>query len=542
MMRMRALAAHGSMVRVLTAYALCAVVQFATWIAVILYAFAQEGVQLAGVVAVVQILPAAIFAPVLVGLMERLTRGVALALAHGLVAAFALATTVALLMPAPVAVVVGGSSLTSLAIALVRPLHFAVLPRLARSPEEIVSANAVSSMGDGVALFAGPVLAGVGVQVGGPVLVFGVSTALALAASVLCLRLDTGRVVVPGDSGSAGWRAAFEGLVVVWRDWAAITLLVVLASRFVIGGSVDVMGMSFAESVLDLDASGAGLVIGVVGIGAMAGGALAGVLAVRPRLASVVAAGAVLEGLAFAAVALTHALAPALLVLALCGAGGAVLLVSGRTLLQRTTEDGALARVFAVQEGVSLLGVAAGAALAPLLVRQWGPANAFVPLGVGAALVAIACALIVRRLDDKAVLVPAQMELIRQVTPFAALPPYHLERLARNADWLSVPAGAVVIRQGQPGALFYIVDSGEFTVSVDDQVLPTRLSRGDSFGELALLRSEPRSATVMAATDASLLTVGREEFLAVVTGSVDGRAWADELSRRHAGQASPPDG
>ena len=134
------------------------------------------------------------------------------------------------------------------------------------------------------------------------------------------------------------------------------------------------------------------------------------------------------------------------------------------------------------------------------------------------------------------------MELIRQVAPFAALPPYDLERLARHADWLSVPAGTEVIRQGQPGALFYIVDSGEFTVSVDDQVLPTRLSRGDSFGELALLRSEPRSATVMAATDASLLTVGREEFLAVVTGSVDGRAWADELSRRHAGQASPPDG
>ena len=80
------------------------------------------------------------------------------------------------------------------------------------------------------------------------------------------------------------------------------------------------------------------------------------------------------------------------------------------------------------------------------------------------------------------------------------------------------PAGTVVIREGDPGETFYIVESGSVEVSRGGQPIRTLGAVGDGFGEIALLRDIPRTATVTAITDTVLLTLGRREFLAAVTG------------------------
>ena len=94
-------------------------------------------------------------------------------------------------------------------------------------------------------------------------------------------------------------------------------------------------------------------------------------------------------------------------------------------------------------------------------------------------------------------------------------------------------ADTEVVRQGEPGDRFFAVAEGELAVTVDGHGRPVRLRVGDSFGEFALLRSVRRTATVAAVTDARLLSVQSEDFLAAVTGSEHGRALAEEITVAH---------
>jgi MFS family permease len=524
---------RGGLRRMLIAYGVYDLVDMAIWIAIIFYAYDVGGVSLVGIVAVVQLLPAAFIGPLLVGLGDRLPRGTTLVLSHAGVAVATFATTIAILASAPVPVVVTCSALATIAVAVVRPFHFASIPMLSRTPADLVSANSLSSMADGFSMFLGPVAAGIGAALAGPALVLSVSSVLAVVATLLCLGLRLGPAA-PFDAAEApSWRAAFGGLGTLWRDWGALALLLVLTTRFVLGGATDVLGVAYSDEVLGLGESGAGLIIGAIGIGGILGGAIAGSLALRNRLAPVLVAGGVVQGVAFAAVVLIVVLAPAMVALAVSGMAAAVMMVAGRTLLQRTSDEAMLARVFAVQEGTSLLGVAVGAIIAPVLIDRLSPAAAFVPFGVAAALLTLACFPLLRRLDVRAVLRPHESALLRSIPFLDALPTYELEQLSRRAEWLDAPAGQVVITQGDVGDRFYVIAEGQFAVSIDGVRRPGELGPGMGFGEIALLHAVPRTATVTADTNGRLLTVLGDDFLAAVTGSPDGHAVAREVSRAH---------
>ena len=113
---------------------------------------------------------------------------------------------------------------------------------------------------------------------------------------------------------------------------------------------------------------------------------------------------------------------------------------------------------------------------------------------------------------------PAEaLDLLRSLPLFRPLPPATAEQLASSLVPVRVAAGEDVFRQGESGDRFYIVDRGEVLVSVDAQPV-NRLGRGGYFGEIALLRDVPRTATVTAETDTSLLALERDEFIAAVTG------------------------
>jgi CRP-like cAMP-binding protein len=97
---------------------------------------------------------------------------------------------------------------------------------------------------------------------------------------------------------------------------------------------------------------------------------------------------------------------------------------------------------------------------------------------------------------------------------FAPLSLATKERLAGRLIPVSVSAGECVIRAGDVGDRFYIVESGELEVDAGSR----RSSAGDFFGEIALLRDVPRTATVTASTDSRLYALQRADFLAAVTG------------------------
>jgi CRP-like cAMP-binding protein len=79
-----------------------------------------------------------------------------------------------------------------------------------------------------------------------------------------------------------------------------------------------------------------------------------------------------------------------------------------------------------------------------------------------------------------------------------------------------VAAGVEIVHEGDPGDHFYLVEDGEFEVMHGPAVV-NRLKAGDHFGEIALLRGAPRSATVRAVTPSRLLRLESGDFLAAVT-------------------------
>jgi CRP-like cAMP-binding protein len=147
------------------------------------------------------------------------------------------------------------------------------------------------------------------------------------------------------------------------------------------------------------------------------------------------------------------------------------------------------------------------------------------------ALLPVLTALSWRRLVriDADVTVPVrELALLRGLPMFAPLPGPSLEHLAGSLRALRVRAGEEIVREGEPGDHFYVIASGEVDVRVGGR--PTsELGPGDYFGEIALLREVPRTATVVARTDVELFTLDRDEFVAAVTGHPESRDAADAV-------------
>jgi CRP-like cAMP-binding protein len=124
------------------------------------------------------------------------------------------------------------------------------------------------------------------------------------------------------------------------------------------------------------------------------------------------------------------------------------------------------------------------------------------------------------RIDDYASVPEAALSALASVPLFEPLPPTSLEKLARAAAAETVPAGAAVVTEGELGDAFYVVVDGSLEVGADGSPLRS-LGPGDFFGEIALLRDVPRTATVIATTDSTVLAIRRLDFLSAVLGNPD---------------------
>jgi hypothetical protein len=517
--------------RVLVAYGLSRFTEFAGWLAILLVAYEQGGALLAGIACFAMQLPAIVAVPLLAGLGDRMPRGQALTLSHVSVALSAALTALLLFIDAPLWVVLAGGALMTTAVCLVRPMHFATLPLLARGPGDLVAANGWSSFMDGAAVFVGFVLAGVLTDMVGAWSVLALATVLSVVAVLLSSGTRTPVTAVPDGDAPAEMRAALEGFATLRRSPGALALLLLMACTSVMMGSNETLTVTFNDEVLGQPESVAGLIAGAYGVGIALGGIAVGGLAHRRTLAPVVLAGALVLGLAQAAVAFLGALGLVVVMLVLVGVGMAMIVVSARTLLQRSTDDGVLARVLAVQEGVHLTGLTVGALVGPLVIVLFGPRLAFVPMGVVIVVIGLLSFRAIRTLDEVSVVHPREVDLLSRVPFLAALPPYELERLAQGAEWVEVPAGTVVVAQGDEADSYYLVASGELSVTIDGVLREHSLTPGDGFGEIALLNRSARTATVTALVDCELLVVSSVDFLSAVTSSADGSGMAQEISR-----------
>jgi CRP-like cAMP-binding protein len=105
---------------------------------------------------------------------------------------------------------------------------------------------------------------------------------------------------------------------------------------------------------------------------------------------------------------------------------------------------------------------------------------------------------------------------LRRVPIFAPLPVPEIERLAKALVSIRVDSGAAVFSEGESGDRFYVIRNGTAAVEVAGRRVRA-LGPGDSFGEIALVRDVPRTATIRALTTLDLLALERDVFVATLT-------------------------
>jgi CRP-like cAMP-binding protein len=108
--------------------------------------------------------------------------------------------------------------------------------------------------------------------------------------------------------------------------------------------------------------------------------------------------------------------------------------------------------------------------------------------------------------------VPATVHELTRVGLLAGLPGEHLSKLASRLEREEIAPGETVVREGEPGERFYIVLSGMLNVSQESLGERRMLRPGDSFGEVALAMSIPRTASVRAITPAVVASCDLETF------------------------------
>ncbi|MGH3033479.1 MAG: cyclic nucleotide-binding domain-containing protein, partial [Gaiellaceae bacterium] len=414
----------------------------------------------------------------------------------------------------------------------------ALLPSLARTPEELTAANVASSTIEGVGSFAGPALGGFLLAATGADVVFAATAAAFLwsAFNVAGIRAESREP--DGPAARQGFaREALAGFHAIAVEGSLRLLVGLYAAQTLVAGALNVLILVAALELLDMGESGVGLLNSAVGVGGIVGAGAVLALVGRRRLAADFGAGLVLWGVPIALIGLWPEPAVALVLLGVVGVGNTVVDVAALTLLQRAVADEVLARVFGVLESLVVGTIGLGAILAPLLIAVFGIEGALIATG---ALLPVLAALFWRRLAalDAETAAPEGLALLRSVPIFTPLPAATLEHLAASLVPVRVEPGRDVMRQGEPGDRFYVLKAGEVDVTIDGRRV-SKLGPGSYFGEIALLRAGPRTATVTARDSAELMALEREEFIAAVTGHPASAEAADAVIGARLGGLRP---
>jgi MFS family permease len=484
--------------------------EWAYFVALGVFAYNTGGTSAVGLAGLIRLLPAAVVAPSAASLGDRIRRE-RLLLGAAILGALALAGSAFTAFADSESGVFACAALFGVSSTLIRPTLQALLPSITRTPEELVSANAATSTVESLGTLVGPLVAGVLVEEARVGVTFGVAAAVLAVGVILLVRVRT--------EGAATVRAASRGRPgFAWRTVAqhpgAPVVVVLMVAQAFVRGCLNVLIVVAAFRLLDGGGGTVGVLTAAIGAGGVIGAIASSTVRSR-RLARIFALSLFGWGLPIVLVAPSPELVAALVLLGIVGASNSVEDVAGFTLLQRAIRDEALSGVLGLIWGAAMGALALGSIATPLLVRELGARSAFVLVGFLLPVLTIAGFRRMRALDDLAA--PSRQQLLVDEVPmFVPLSLAAKERLAAKLVPLEVPSGETIVRAGDVGDRFYIVDSG--TVRIGLETGEKQSGAGEYFGEIALLRDVPRTATVTATTATQLYALERADFLAAVTG------------------------
>jgi MFS family permease len=486
-------------------------------VAISVYAFDHGGADQVGLMTVLRLAPAMLAAPFAGAVADRFPRRhVLIAVDLGRAGAQGVAA-VLVMSGAPALSVYLAISASALASTGFEPAKAALLPTLARTPEQLTAANALGTTIESFGLTVGPALGGLLLALASVQVVLFALVAASLISALLIWRIGPEPERESGRAEPGGvLRRSLAGFETIGRDHTLRTVVGVFALQMLAFGLLSVFIVTIALQELHIGSSGVGWLYGATGVGGILGGLLTVNLAGR-RLARPLSLGMLLIGGAFLAIGAFASEPVALLAILLMNVGGCYVDIATFTLLQRAVEEAVLARVFSVIGTIIVAALLLGGGIAPLLISALGLRGALAVTG-GLVLAGIGVALpALRRIDAAA---PSPLEgiaLLRGLPLFATLPVPALEHLAGELGAQSAHDAEEIIVQGESGEDYYIILEGTVEVFVDGRSITT-LAQGEAFGEIALLLDTPRTATVRARGEVRLARLQRYAFLAAVTG------------------------
>ena len=496
-------------------------------IAVSVYAYDVGGASAVGVMWLVRMIPAALLAPFAGVVADRMPRRTVMLVSDALRFGVILLATVSVWQGWSSGIVYVAAAAAAVFATPFFAASSALLPSLARTPTELTAANAVSGMIDSVGFFVGPAIAGAVLAA------TNVQTAFLMTAgaTLLSFTINTGLPATAGKSreeeASPGRELSqpalarfgshvFGGFQAIASDGRLAVLLGIFAAACMLAGAIEVLIVSIAFDLLHVGNGAVGYLNAAFGVGALIGALVTAGLVGARRLSRPFIAGALLCG-APLIIAASPTRVGAVVGLVLLGIGNPLVDVPCFTLLQRAVPEALLARVFGVLQLIWNGSIGIGAVLAPVLISGFGLRGALVATGCFVPVLVVLLWPRLLRIDSEASAPAAdRLELLRRSPIFAPLPGATLESLAARLIPVDVPAGEVVIREGEEGDRFYLVSEGRVDISAQGAYVNT-VGQGEPLGEIALLRGVPRTATCTASTAVKLFALTREDFLSAVT-------------------------
>ena len=528
---------------------------------VIVYNESQDPLLL-GIVGAARIIPYVLLSVPAGIIVDRFDRRLVLLVtdvARGLIM---VALTIIVANDGPLLAVVGLAIFATCFSCFFRPAIGAYLPSLVRDERELGPANSLFATLGELSFIVGPALAGIIIAAADLTLAFAIN---AVTFAVVAITLATLPPGLPGKpsggvnpslstddlepvaANAAPASAASEGAGPAAIDVAAaaepkvhelsarsrimairrplIGMLALDTTAGFLFGGLSVLTVIIAVDQLNAGEAGTGYLNAAVGVGGVLGAIASGAILARKSLAPAMLGGAFILAGGFVILGLSTSLPPALFAMAIIAAGSLVADVVSTTVFQRIVPDELRGRVLGGMQSIMTGTYALGSLLLPVLVTVVGPQ---LMLPIGGAIIMVAALIsfsILRpyltREDDAAV---DTLTRVSRLPLFAGVPVPALEAAAGRLTPIAVKAGDVVIRQGDPSDLFYIIGAGRFAVDQTESAIGAThrlrvMGPDEVFGELGLMNGTPRTATVTAETDGTLLSLAGADFLELVSAA-----------------------
>ena len=533
--------------RIELAFAGSAIGDWAYTTAVAVWAYGEGGAKALGVWMAIRATLMAVTTPFGAALADKMSRKRLMIIAD-LIRAVLIAAAAACLFAGTSAIPIYVlATLTALLATPFMCAQRAMLPSLAERPQELTAANGTASSIESLAFFVGPALGALLLGFTTVQVVFLVNVATFLWSMTLVAgvrppaRLDDAGAADPesgaavaSDDGAAeepGFLSETSaGFRTIAKDRGLLVVTIAAALQTFVAGAFRVFVVVMAAEVLGTGPRGVGFLESVFGVGCIMGGVVALSRASRGQLGVDLAVGVATWSLPLMLVTVWPSPVTCFAAVVLMGLGNPLVDVSLDTIVQRITPDELLGRVFGALETCLIATSALGALAMPFLLDgtelRWALLVVALPVGV-----AVLLGLPEMRRLDSWLVMPAKVPLLRRIDVFAPLSPAAVESLARGLKEMRFAAGDVLVREGEPSDLFYVIETGRVEVTQTGRLLRHE-GPGEYFGEIGLLRDVPRTATISAAEDTVVQTITREDFLSAVNGHREAWQAADRIVTR----------